>query len=96
MTIFDAALADRLAMEGKSKAAAARPVLLARARHHAHTLPEPVSMDSVAAAMLAEGLDPQALGNASGTVFQGFRAVGFVKSERVSTRGRMIRLWEKP
>ncbi len=95
MTIFDARQAERLAERGKNLAADSRPELVALAKSIAHSLPQPVSMDDVAREMLAMGLEPSALGNAAGCLFRGWKAVGFIKSERVSTHGRMIRTWER-
>jgi len=103
MTLFDHAAAERLKAEGMARAAASRPALLAAAQHVAQRLAAlhgEVDSDMVAREMEAGGIDYAALGNAAGSVFknppEGFRwewTGGVRTSERVSTHGRVIRVW---
>jgi hypothetical protein len=80
MNLFDSAEAERRKEAGMAMAAAANAQLLA---------------DDVALEMHRLGLDYQSLGNAAGSVFRGrFEWTGnVVASDRVSTHGRMIKVW---
>ena len=53
-----------------------------------------VTSDEVALIMRDRGLDYSLLGNAAGSVFDGFAWTGrVVQSKRPSTHGRIIRVW---
>lgn len=99
MNLFDAAEADRRKEEGRQRAAAANPWLLATAQRCARRVAErlgSVSMDDVALELASAGEDVSRLGNAAGSVFRGeeWEWTGqVVRSARPSTHGRMIRVW---
>jgi len=99
-TLFDFAEADRRMEEGLALASssAARMSLLGVAKAHARAvclLRGCVTSDCVARRMAERGLDYSDLGNAAGSVFRNeFVWTGDVqKSARVSTHGRIIRVW---
>ena len=99
-TLFDSVEAQRLKTVGIDLAAskAEREQLLVIARLTAKEIclaRGTATSDDVARVMLLGGHDYARLGNASGAVFQsGFKWTGQVTtSVRVSTHGRIIRVW---
>jgi|688.fasta_scaffold376009_1 hypothetical protein len=98
MNLFDSAEAERRKEAGMAMAAAANAQLLAVAQRLALEIAQArglVCADDVALEMHRLGLDYQSLGNAAGSVFRGrFEWTGnVVASDRVSTHGRMIKVW---
>lgn len=98
--LFDAIAAREAAEAGMAQAADRKASLLAFAKKKAielgrrHTF---VTADDVQAALVAEGISQHALGNAAGSVFRDKKLWIYtgktVPSERVSSRGRLIRVW---
>lgn len=83
---------------GMSEAASSRKEILEMARSFAIQLARlqgSVCIDDVMRRLAASGIDPSALGNASGSVFKAdcWECIGFVQSARVSNHSRMIRKW---
>ena len=99
-TIFDAIAANELAASGMELAARNAAPVLVVAQQAAIELGRRnrfVTADDVQAAMMAKGYTPQDLGNAAGSMFRGrcWKWHGkTVKSERVASHGRLIRVWE--
>ena len=103
MTLFDYAEAERRKEEGMERAMRGREWHLRAAQDIAVSIgrvTDDVDSDMVAMRMTRLGLDYEQLGNAAGCVFKsppaGFRWVfsGKVRrSQRASTHGRMIRVW---
>ena len=98
MNLFDAAEAQRRKDAGMTKAADARHQLLTHAQAIARRIADNlgnVTSDDVASVMQQRGLRYEDLGNAAGSVFRtDFEWTGkVVASVRVSTHGRMIKVW---
>lgn len=99
MNLFDSAAAERARDEGMTRAAEAEKnkLLLRIAQSYAKKIAVAsgtATADDVARAMEVDGLTYSCLGNAAGSVFRGMQWTGeFVRSARVSTHARMIRVW---
>lgn len=98
MNLFDAAEAKRRKHEGMTAAADARHQLLTHAQAIARRVATDlgnVTSDDVALVMQRRGLQYADLGNAAGSVFRtDFEWTGkVIPSARVSTHGRMIKVW---
>ena len=98
MNLFDAAEAQRRKDAGMTKAADARHQLLTHAQAIARRISLDfgnVTSDDVASVMELCNLRYEDLGNAAGSVFRtDFEWTGkVVASLRVSTHGRMIKVW---
>lgn len=98
---FDLDLARLVGDAGRKIAALKRSELLEEARRIAREIAggredRTVSADDVQARLLELGMPPGALGNAAGSIFDK-REWAFsgkwVPSQRVSNRGRYIRVW---
>lgn len=99
--LFDAIAAREAAEAGMAQAADRKASLLAFAKKKAielgrrHTF---VTADDVQAALVAEGISQHALGNAAGSLFKDktrwIYADRTVESQRVSSHGRQIRVWQ--
>ena len=93
---FHPAKADLAKHRGMSLAAD-NCTLLEKAREAAVCMAEryqrPVTVDDVYGYMEYFGHHPERLGNAWGSVFKGWKPIGFVKSKRVSNHSRIIREW---
>jgi hypothetical protein len=97
---FDGQAAEKAKQQGMGLAALGRKRLLIAARggaelaamaHAART----ATIEDVHAFLLRWGHDPGELGNAAGSVFKGSKwvCVGWVKSKRVSSHARAVRVW---
>jgi hypothetical protein len=99
-TVFDAIAAREAAEAGMDLAATNNRPLLIIARQLAVEIGRRkgrVTADDVQAALIDRGYPESSLGNAAGSVFRGgqWRWNGeTVKSTRVASHGRLIRVWE--
>lgn len=95
-SIFDAIASEQLKREGMDKAAKNNP-LLGAARQIARELAArlgTVNMDDVCWEMYRRGMDSRQLGNAAGSVFNGWQWTGeFVKSKRPESHSNLLRCW---
>lgn len=83
---------------GMQTAAANKESLLRYARDVAKRLARAkgvITADDVSEAMAVEGISPNALGNASGSLFKGgdFIHVGYTNARRVQSHGRTLKTW---
>lgn len=99
--LLDAIAANEAAEQGIAQAAAKKRSVLEFAKKKAIELGRQnwcVTADDVQLALVAEGISDRALGNAAGSVFKDKTlwryANRVVKSERVSSHGRLIRVWQ--
>jgi hypothetical protein len=99
--LLDAIAAREAAEQGIAQAADNKKSLLEFAKKKAIELGREhwcVTADDVQLALVAAGIDQHALGNAAGSVFKDKTlwryANRVVKSERVSSHGRLIRVWQ--
>lgn len=99
--LFDAAAAREAAEQGIAQAAENRASLLEFAKKKAIELGRRnqfVTADDVQAALVDNKISDRALGNAAGSVFKNKKLWLFtgrtVQSERVSSHGRLIRVWQ--
>lgn len=96
-SLFDPIAAQKAKERGISVAAENRSDLLRVAKDYAEILyfrvDRPISTDDVYHDLEVMGYHPELLGNAWGSVFRGWRCVGFTNSTRVSNHSRAIRLW---
>ena len=100
-TIFDAIAAREAAEQGIAQAADNKKSLLEFAKKKAIELGRRnafVTADDVQLALVANGISDRALGNAAGGVFKNKKlwtnTGRTVSSERVSSHGRLIRVWQ--
>jgi hypothetical protein len=100
-TIFDAIAAREAAEAGINLAADNNRPLLEVARSLAAELGRRrgrVTADDVQRALIDRGYPESSLGNAAGSVFRGrcwyWDEVSTVKSTRVASHGRLIRVWD--
>lgn len=100
LPLFDAIAAREAAEKGIGRAAENKASLLKFARGLAVGLGVKngrVTADDVQRAMVDRGISERALGNAAGALFRGprWRFTGeTVKSVRVHSHGRLIRVWQ--
>lgn len=99
--LFDAVAAREAAEQGIAEAADNKRSLLEFAKKKAIELGRQnqfVTADDVQAALVENKISDRALGNAAGSVFKDKTlwryADRVVKSERVSSHGRLIRVWQ--
>lgn len=99
--LLDAIAAREAAEQGIAQAAENKSSLLEFAKKKAIELGRNntfVTADDVQLALVAEGISDRALGNAAGSVFRNKKLWRFtgrtVSSERVSSHGRLIRVWQ--
>jgi hypothetical protein len=101
-TIFDAIAAGEAAQAGMALAAANNGQVLEFAKKYAVELGRKqtfVTADDVQRVLIEKGFREHDLGNAAGSVFKNRKlwrwdGIRTVKSERVSSHGRLIRVWE--
>lgn len=97
-TLFDINAGRQARDEGMGRAAERKQSLLDHARKVAKMLAKQkgiISADDVSEYMEAEGISPNALGNASGSLFKGgtFVHVGYTQARRVQSHGRTLKTW---
>lgn len=100
LPLFDAPESLRRRDQGMDRAAQNRAKILRLSRWLAkrHALEHgTVTADDVMRKLDVLGHTPDQLGNAAGSLFRGseWECVGWVRSERVSNNGRMIRRWRR-
>lgn len=97
MTLLDVIESQEAKERGMRQAAESNAEVLKIARGVASDLGRAgnrVTIDDVKDVLHTMGLDPEALGNGAGSVFQqGWERVGFKPSERPAARGRIISVW---
>jgi hypothetical protein len=100
-SIFDAIAAREAADAGIDQAATNNRPLLEVARRMAAELGRQrrfVTADDVQRGLIERGYPESSLGNAAGSVFRGgswnWDGISTIKSTRIASHGRLIRVWE--